>query len=322
MKRPELPTSSDEATPADLGLGAADFDALRTLVRRLTGISLNDAKRSVVASKLARRVRALRLASYAEYCALVSANPAPDGELRELIHCVTTNTTAFFREPHHFEFLRSTVFPELERRAARGAPKRVRLWSAACSSGEEPYSLAMTALEHFAGKGWQIEILATDIDSDVLARGRAGVYAAERVETLSSERRRRFFLRGKGAWEGHYKVRPQVRECVTFRQLNFVDADWRMRSKFDAVLCRNVVIYFERPLQEALFRRMHSLLDERAYLMVGYAEDLGALKELFEALPGTVYRRRDSSTASPAGALPKRRRVARPSSPRSERERG
>lgn len=321
MKHRSPPPSSDEASPVDSGLGAAEFEALRALIYELTGISLNDSKRSLVEARLARRLRSLGMASYAEYCEFVRSDEVDDDEVRELINCVTTNKTDFFREPHHFEFLRSTVFPELEQRAARGAPKRVRLWSAACSSGEEPYTLAMTALEHFGGKGWQIEILATDIDTDVLARAKAGVYPAERAETIPGERLRRFFLRGKGEWVGHYKVRPELSQCVTFRRLNFMDADWGIDTKFDAIFCRNVVIYFDRRTQEALFRRMHALLDERAYLMIGHSESLSFLSNLFEALAGTVYRKRNTAAALPAVAMPSRSTRSDPSAPRADLKR-
>jgi len=306
MKHRSPPSSSDEDPFVESRLGAAEFEALREFIYELTGISLNSSKRSLVEARLARRLRSLGMASYAEYCELVCSDAVDDQEVRELINCVTTNKTGFFREPHHFEFLRSTVFPELEQRAARGAPRRVRLWSAACSSGEEPYTLAMTALEHFAGKGWQIEILATDIDTEVLARAKAGVYPAERVESIPGEGLRRFFLSGKGEWAGHYKVRPELSERVTFRRLNFMDAEWGIHAKFDAVFCRNVVIYFDRRTQETLFQRLHALLDERAYLMVGHSERLNFLGNLFEALAGTVYRKRDASGAASTAALPKR----------------
>ncbi len=318
MTRATTPPTSDGASSSDAGLGDDEFESLRALIYELAGISLNVSKRSLVEARLARRLRALGLASYAEYCQFVRSAEVDHAELRELINCVTTNKTDFFREPHHFAFLRSSVFPELERRATLGAPKRVRLWSAACSSGEEPYTLAMTALEHFAGKGWRIEILATDIDTDVLARAKAGVYAADRVETIPAERLRRFFMRGQGAWAGHYKARPELADCVSFRRLNFMDADWAIDMKFDAIFCRNVVIYFDRRTQEVLFQRMHALLDERAHLMIGRSESLSFLRNLFEPLAGTVYRKRDADAAAPAAAMPRGSSRASSSAPRAE----
>lgn len=287
--RPDDPSAAERH---DGPLSEADFETLRALIHERSGIALHGSKRSVVAARLARRMRAKGIESHADYCALVRSLEPQDDELRELINCVTTNKTDFFREPHHFEFLRSRAFPELEARARAGGPRRVRLWSAACSSGEEPYSLAISALEHFAAKDWRIEILATDIDTDVLARASAGVYGAERVERLAPERVQRYFLRGEGRWSGHYKVRAEVAELVSFRRLNFIDSQWGVDAPFDAIFCRNVVIYFDRATQNSLFQRLHARLAEGAYLMVGYSESAGALPELFEALPGTVWRRR------------------------------
>lgn len=299
-------------------LGDAEFEALRRLIYELTGISLNDSKRSLVESRLARRLRATGQPSYGDYCEWVRSGAAGDEESRELINCVTTNKTDFFREPHHFKFLRERVFPELEARARNGGPRRVRLWSAACSSGEEPYTLAITAQEYFAGKGWDIKILATDIDTEVLARAKAGVYPAERVDSMPVETLRRHFLRGKGQWEGHYKVRPELSALVEFRRLNFMESDWGVQGSFDAIVCRNVVIYFDRRTQEALFRRFHALLGPDAYMIIGHSESLHFLPELYEALPNTVYRRRStttgatSATGSPVAPMPSR--LARPAS--------
>ncbi len=303
--RPELNPDS----PAPQGqLSDAEFDSLRTLIYELTGISLNDSKRSLVEGRVARRLRANDLASYGEYCELVRSLPAEAEEVVELINCVTTNKTDFFREPHHFEFLRTRLFPELEARARKGGPRHVRLWSAACSSGEEPYTLAMTAFEHFAGKGWRIEILATDIDTDVLARAKAGVYPTERVDGLPSETVRRHFLRGKGRWAGHYKVRPELAQLVRFERLNFMDDEWGVEGRFDAIFCRNVVIYFDRRTQDALFRRLHTHLADEGYLMIGHSENLHFLAELFEPLPKTVHKKRAASRglATPPPAMPAR----------------
>lgn len=293
-----LPRSPDESHPSSAGglaLDDAEFDLLRALIHELTGIALGRGKRDVLGRRLARRLRATGKDTLAAYCAWVrSLSPQAD-EVAELINCATTNTTGFFREPEHFEFLRTQLFPALELRARDGRERRVRLWSAACSSGEEPYSLAMTAAEYFAGADWKVEILATDVDTDVLARARAAVYPAERVESLPPETVRRHFLSGKGNFAGHYKLRPELAELVRFERLNFLDERWWVDARFDAILCRNVVIYFEPRTQEELFRRLHAHLAEDGYLIVGRSERVRALGELFEALPGSVHRRRASS---------------------------
>jgi chemotaxis protein methyltransferase CheR len=318
MPRPhELRKPLDVPAPPLPRLAPADFEVLRALIHGLTGIALNDARRSLLETRLARRLRATGKASYAEYGAWVAAGAAPEDEVRELINCVTTNKTDFFREPHHFEFLRRTLFRELEARARAGGPKRLRMWSAACSSGEEAYTLAMGAREHFEGQGWDVQILATDIDTDVLARAKAGVYPAERLANLAPEALERHFLRGKGRWSEHFKVRPELASLVRFERLNFVDRDWGLKTRFDAILCRNVVIYFDRRTQEQLFRRLHSRLGEEGYLMVGQAENLHFLGELFEALPDTIYRRRSKSGA-PAGLASRALRGPRLAAPKSK----
>ncbi len=309
MSRPhELRQPLGVPAPLPPQLAEADFEALRALVHGLSGISLNDARRTLLEARLSRRLRATGKPNFADYLAWVAAGAAPEDEVRELLNCVTTNKTDFFREPHHFEFLRRTMFPELERRARAGAPKRLRMWSAACSSGEEAYTLAMCAREHFEGQGWDVQILATDIDTDVLARAKAGVYPAERLANLAPEALERHFLRGKGRWSEHFKVRPEVASLVSFERLNFVDSEWGLKTRFDAILCRNVVIYFDRRTQERLFRRLHARLGEEGYLMVGHSENLHFLGELFEALPSTVYRRR-ATTGAPAAPAPRAHRA-------------
>jgi chemotaxis protein methyltransferase CheR len=313
MSRPhELRQPLDLPAPPLPRLAEADFEVLRALIHELTGIALNDARRGLLEARLARRLRATGKASCADYVAWVAAGAAPEDEVRELINCVTTNKTDFFREPHHFEFLRRTLFPELEARARAGGPKRLRMWSAACSSGEEAYTLAMGAREHFEGQGWDVQILATDIDTDVLACARTGVYPAERLANLAPEALERHFLRGKGRWSEHFKVRPELASLVQFERLNFVDRDWGLKTRFDAILCRNVVIYFDRRTQEQLFRRLHSRLGEEGYLMVGQAENLHFLGELFEALPDTIYRRRSKAglAAAPVSRPLRRSRPA------------
>lgn len=292
----------DETT----GLGAkaaltdSQFTSLRRLLRKLAGIALSDARRAAVATRLATRLRATRRASYAEYFDWVDSLPEGDDEVREFINSLTTNRTEFFREPEHFELLRERLFPEWERRAERGGVREVRLWSAACSSGEEAYSLAITAREHF-GPDWRVEVFATDIDTRVLELAREGVYPAERVERLGLPFVQRHFLRGRGKWTGWFKVRPELARLVRFERLNFIERDWALAGRFDAVFCRNVALYFDRATQVELFRRLHGALADDGALVIGRFERLPTLEGLFEPLSGSAHLRREPRAGRRAG---------------------
>jgi chemotaxis protein methyltransferase CheR len=264
-----------------------DFHRIRTLVSQLTGIALSEAKREMVYSRLARRLRQLGLASFGDYCAWLEAGH--NEELTQFVNAITTNLTAFFREPHHFDYLATTLLPALRR--TRAQSRRLRLWSAGCSSGEEPYSMAMVLKEAFpAANGWDIKILATDIDSNVLATACQGVYSADRVSGISPQRLRRWFRKGVGANAGLVRVVPELQELITFRQLNLMDA-WPMRGPFDVIFCRNVVIYFDKATQKALFDRFATLLDTHGCLFVGHSESLFKLTDRFELLGKTIYRK-------------------------------
>ena len=264
----------------------ADFDRIRRLIKAQTGIHLSDAKRSLVYSRLGRRLRALGLADFASYYALVERDAE---ELVRCINAITTNLTAFFREPHHFEFLANQVLPELKRRHAQD--RRIRIWSAGCSTGEEPYSIAMVVREVMgAAPGWDIKILATDLDSDVVARAAEGVYELERVAGMDETRKRRWLRRGRGANAGRVRIAPEVRELITFRQLNLMHP-WPMRGPFDVIFCRNVVIYFDKETQRRLFDRYADIMAPEGYLFIGHSESLHRVSDRFEHLGKTIYRR-------------------------------
>ena len=273
----------------DLALRPRELDRLRDLVYRHTGILLGGQKRDLVYNRVSRRLRALSLTSFSDYCDRVEAEEG--SELEELINAITTNVTAFFREPHHFELLTRELLPAIA--AERRGERRLRAWCAGCSSGEEPYSLAMTIAESgLFERGWDVKILATDIDTEILGRAASGVYPRERMEGVSPERERRWFLRGTGGNEGLRRVRPELRERITFRQLNLVGPRWPMSGPFDFVFCRNVAIYFDRPTQELLFQRYWELLDpSHGHLFVGHSESLANQQDLFRSCGNTVYRK-------------------------------
>lgn len=264
-----------------------DFTYFRDLVGQHTGITLGDHKRQLVYGRLSRRLRELRLGSFGEYCHYVEAHA--DTELTELINAITTNLTSFFREQHHFEHLATAALPDILARNATS--RRLRIWSAGCSTGEEPYSIAMTLADAFpTHASWDTRILATDIDSQVIACAQGGVYPEDRIKDLSPERVRRWFLRGKDANANKVRVFPRLQELIAFRQLNLM-GDWPMRGPFDVIFCRNVVIYFDKPTQRKLFDRYADLLVPNGYLYVGHSESLNGTSERFELIGRTIYKR-------------------------------
>jgi chemotaxis protein methyltransferase CheR len=264
----------------------SEFNRLRELVREYTGISLSDAKRELVYSRLARRLRGLKLKSFAEYCALVEGRPAE--EMQELINAITTNLTAFFRENHHFEQLAAEVLPQLERE--RAGTRRVRLWSAGCSTGEEPYSMAIVVREALAHlPGWDIKILATDIDSKVVAVATEGVYGAERLRNVTAERARRWLPPIAGRPD-HCAASDELKALISFKQLNLFET-WPMKGPFDVIFCRNVVIYFDRDTQRALFDRMADQQEPGGWLFIGHSENLFNVTRRYRLVGHTVYRR-------------------------------
>jgi len=263
----------------------ADFEFIRRLVSEKTGIVLSDAKRNLVYSRLSRRLRQLRLAHFGDYCDLLKAGDA--GELVNFVNAITTNLTSFFRENHHFEYLRDTLLPELMKTKTE---RRLRGWSAGCSSGEEPYSLAMVLCESLPEKGWDARILATDLDSEVVAKAQRGIYTQERVDGIANERLRRWFLRGKGDNHGLVQARQALRERLHFRQLNLMH-DWPISGPLDFIFCRNVVIYFDKPTQRVLFDRFADLLPVGGHLFVGHSESLFKVTDRFKLIGKTIYRK-------------------------------
>lgn len=263
-----------------------DFEKISSFVRSRTGIVLNERKRNLVYSRLVRRLRALRLDSFAAYCDYLDG-PDGDGEHGSLINAITTNLTGFFREAHHFDHLGETVLRPLIAGRASGR-RRLRLWSSACSTGEEPYSIAMvlrTVLPETGG--WDAKVLATDIDTDVVAHARAGVYAADSVERMPASHRSRWLEPAPG---GKVQIDRRVRNLITFKQLNLLD-DWPMRGPFDAIFCRNVVIYFDKQEKCVLFDRLADMLHPEGWLYIGHSENLLGISDRFQLMGRTIYRR-------------------------------
>ncbi len=264
----------------------SDFDRLRSIVREQTGIALADSKRELVYSRLARRLRKLGLASFSEYCALVDTG---DGaELQELTNAITTNLTSFFREKYHFEQLATEALPQIIQ--SRAAARRLRVWSAGCSTGEEPYSLAIVMRETLERHtNWDIRLLATDIDSKVVETAAAGSYTADRFAGMDPARTARWF-KNSGANGGQLAASDELKSLITFRQLNLLDA-WPMKGPFDVIFCRNVVIYFDKETQRQLFDRLADIQEPGGWLFIGHSENLFNVTNRYKLVGRTVYRR-------------------------------
>ncbi len=261
-----------------------EFAAIRALVRQHTGISLSPAKRELVYSRLVRRLRKLGLPSFSAYLSRLEAGDPV--EFEEFTNALTTNLTAFFRESHHFDFLANTVLPALAERNA--ATRRIRIWSAGCSTGEEPYSIAMTLLENTANlRGWDIRVLATDLDSNVVAHAANGLYREERFEKMPAARRQRWFT---ALPDGQWQAKRELQEMVRFKGLNLMN-DWPMRGQFDVIFCRNVVIYFDKETQRTLFSRMARLQRPGDWLLIGHSESLFKVSDQYQLVGKTIYRR-------------------------------
>ncbi len=262
------------------------FELLRECVREHTGIALSDAKRELVYGRLSRRLRNLGIDNFDTYCSLITAGDKE--EIAHFVNAITTNLTAFFRESHHFDRL-AALLPHLIE--MNQGTRRLRLWSAGCSTGEEAYSIAITVREAIGDPpGWDVKILATDIDSNVLAAAANGVYHPQRADGLSRERLSRWFLRGQGKNAGMLRVVPDLQDLITFRQLNLMQP-WPLRGRFDVLFCRNVVIYFGKETQRMLFNRFADVLAPGGHLFIGHSESLFKVSERFKLLSKTAYQR-------------------------------
>lgn len=290
MSRPASTSSTESRPPAPAAnygpqLGDTEFDFIRHVIAENAGIILGPNKRQLVQGRLGRRLRELNLPSYEAYCDHVR-DSGPE-ELVGLINALTTNVTSFFRENHHFEALSSFMIPEALKR--NHATRRLRIWSAGCSTGEEPYCLAMVAAEAVPS-GWDTKILATDIDSEVIAAARQGVYPVERLSSVPQERLRRCFRKGVGANAGQALIQPEIAKLISFRPLNLLQA-WPMKGPFDVIFCRNVMIYFDQATRERLVSRFAELLAPDGYLCIGHSESIHAGTAPFRLVGKTIYRR-------------------------------
>jgi chemotaxis protein methyltransferase CheR len=256
-----------------------DFERVRALIHRRAGIALADSKHEMVYSRLARRLRATGIRSFQAYLDSLESRPE-DGEWEAFTNALTTNLTSFFRESHHFPILAEHV---------RKRKEPVTVWCSASSTGEEPYSIAMTLCEALGPAAAQSHVIATDIDTNVLNTASAGIYSMDRLDKMDPERARRFFLKGKGQHEGFARVRPELRQMVTFKQLNLLASDWPVSGPFDAIFCRNVMIYFDKPTQGKILARFAPMMKPDALLFAGHSENFLYVSDAFRLKGKTVY---------------------------------
>jgi chemotaxis protein methyltransferase CheR len=275
------------ATSREFEYTRADFDHLRRLSNAHTGIVVPDDKFNMFYSRLAKRLRALGLSSFKEYCHYLEAEH--DTEFTAFINAITTNLTSFFREQHHFDFLKQTAIPEFL--ANPKQERRIRIWSAGCSTGEEPYSIAMTLRERIPNiSSWDIKILATDIDSDVLETAGKGVYAIKGKEVLNDVHLKKWFLKGSNANSGKARARNELQELIAFKQLNLL-SKWPMKHSFDIVFCRNVLIYFDAELKQSLTEKFTHMVRPGGYLIIGHSESIGQWASDLKLIGKTIYQR-------------------------------
>ena len=271
-------------------ISARDYTRLCDLIYREAGINLGAEKQTMLEARIKRRLKALELASYKDYCETLFGQQRPKDEILHLIDVVTTNKTDFFREPRHFDFLTARALPDLTARNRAGRP--LLLWSAGCSTGEEPYTLAMVLSEYAqTHPGFRFRILATDISTTVLAKADRGVYTGDVVAPVPAALKRKYFLRSRDRGSETVRVAPELRRLVEFRRLNFMDADYGLQEKVDAIFCRNVIIYFDRPTQERILGKLASHLVPQGYMFVGHSETLHDMNLPLAPVAPALYRR-------------------------------
>jgi len=279
-----------------------DFRRVREMIYARAGISLSEAKEDMVYSRLARRLRPLNIQAFSDYLDMLDADQdSPEWEA--FVNALTTNLTSFFRESHHFDILADFM----RKRVAANKGGRIMIWSSAASTGEEPYSIAMTAIEAFGTPTPPVMILATDIDTQVLDTAMKGVYALDKAQGLGDARLKRHFMRGTGDRAGYVKVNDSLRNMITFRQLNLLDPQWPIRGPLDAIFCRNVMIYFDKPTQRAILAKMRPLIKNDGLLFCGHSESFQHATDLFRARGRSVYAPVVATAAAPVVA---RRAVA------------
>lgn len=284
---------------APYSISPKDFLLFQAMIYRESGIWLSEAKAALLTGRLSKRLRALGLRNFAKYYQLVGTD---EEERRTMLDTITTNETHFFREPRHFDFLEQHVFPRWDQEAAAGQrPTRLRVWSAGCSSGEEPYSLAMLLLKHFRVERWDLEVLATDISTRVLEKAQEAVYPIEKMKDIPQEYLRAYMLKGRGDKKGVMKASPELLRVVRFARVNLHADSYPLQGFFDLILCRNVLIYFDQKSKEKVISGIVRHLSPSGLLFVGHSENLGGMSPNLRTVAPTVY-----APVPSAGNLPRK----------------
>ncbi len=263
-----------------------EFTLFREIVYEEAGISLSDHKSALVQSRLMKRLKALRLNNFKSYYNYLMDNY--DAEVVNLLNCITTNKTDFFRENQHFVFIRDKLLTEF----ANKKQKQIRIWSAGCSTGEEPYSIAITLFDYYSRTKTlmpDIKILATDIDTNVINTGKEGKYKADVLEDVNAHLLKKYFLKGSRENEGFYKVKNSLKKIITFRRLNLLNETYPMKKQFDLIFCRNVIIYFDNETRRKIFDRFHGYLTDDGYFFAGHSENINSFSDKFKLIGNTVY---------------------------------
>jgi len=276
------PVTKNICDGREFSFTSSDFERIRKLIYAHAGIALSPKKIDMVYSRLSRRLRATGLSTFKDYLTLLENDN--EQEWNAFVNSLTTNLTSFFREPHHF-----TLLAEHIEKIVKHGGHPITLWCSACSTGEEPYSMAMTMVDLFGSYTPPVKILATDLDTSVLAKAREGVYHMERLEKLPIDKLRKFFLKGNGGHEGQARIRQELRDMITFQCVNLLDDTWPMRGPFDAIFCRNTMIYFDKPTQLRILKKFSPMLRPDGLLFVGHSESLFHASELFKLRGKTVY---------------------------------
>jgi chemotaxis protein methyltransferase CheR len=272
-------TSSTVDKNKEFAFVSADFEAVRKRLKSIAGINLADSKDSMVYSRLSRRIRHLKLSSFADYLRYVDKTEA---EHQEFVNALTTNLTSFFREKHHFEELKTYLS------AQKGRP--ITIWCAASSTGEEPYSIAITVVEALRKFDCNVNIIASDIDSNVLATASNGVYKIEQLDGFETSMKKRYFHRGKGANSGMVKVVPELRKLIEFKRINLMDTGWSLPKNIDIVFCRNVMIYFDKATQLDILTKIVGHMHPQGLYFAGHSENFGHVNSILKPLGKTIYR--------------------------------
>lgn len=273
-------SAASDVGSREFSFSTTDFERVRKLIYQHAGISLSPVKQDMVYSRLARRLRATGKRTFAEY--LDALERGGGDEWERFVNSLTTNLTSFFREPHHFP-----IFADHLRKI--GTKRPIRVWCSAASTGEEPYSIAMTVLETFGNNVSHVSIVASDLDTSVLETARKGIYPLDRVDKLPEDRLRRFFMRGTGAQEGYVSVKPELSRMIEFRRINLLDATYSVKGPLDVIFCRNVMIYFDKPTQYKILQRFAPMMQPDGLMFAGHSESFLHAADLFRSLGKTVY---------------------------------